>query len=141
MKKLKILIIFLIISLIPLGVNYYIIYSNLNKVVDIKNINKKYDIGLVLGCSVLRDGSPSKMLRDRLDKSIELYNAQIIDKILISGDHDKSYSEINTMKNYLSYNNIPIGAILIDDKGYSTGESITNYKNNYKDKSLIIITQ
>ena len=75
MKKSKILIIiFLVISLIPLCINYYIICSNANKIVDIKNINKKYDIGLVLGCSVLKNGNPSKMLRDRLDKSIELYN-------------------------------------------------------------------
>ena len=142
MKKSKILIIiFLVISLIPLCINYYIICSNANKIVDIKNINKKYDIGLVLGCSVLKNGNPSKMLRDRLDKSIELYNEQIIDKILISGDHDKSYSEVTTMKNYLLDSNIPIEDILIDELGYSTGESITNYKNNYKDKSLIIITQ
>ena len=45
------------------------------------------------------------------------------------------------MKNYLLDSNIPIEDILIDELGYSTGESITNYKNNYKDKSLIIITQ
>lgn len=142
MKTLKLITItFLVLCLIPIGINFYVIYESSSNIIDIKKIDKKYDIGLVLGCSVLRDGSPSKMLRDRLEKSIELYKEEKIDKILISGDHQKTYSEITTMNQYLINNNIPEEDILIDEKGYSTGESLINYKNNYKDKSVIIITQ
>ena len=41
------------------------------------------------------------MLRDRIEKSIELYNKGIAPKIIMSGDHGTKYhDEVNIMKNY-----------------------------------------
>ena len=41
------------------------------------------------------------MLKDRMDKGIELYNAGIAPKLLVSGDHGREqYDEVNTMKTY-----------------------------------------
>ena len=44
------------------------------------------DCIMVLGCSVRPDGTPSGMLRDRLDKGIELYEDGVSDRLLMSGD-------------------------------------------------------
>jgi len=48
----------------------------------------KADIALVFGNEVYEDGSISPRLKDRLDKSIELYNKGIIKLIVVSGGID-----------------------------------------------------
>lgn len=142
MKKIKILIIILLIILIiPFIINFYVIFKTKEKVFSSKDINKKYDIALVLGCSVINNETPSKMLKDRLDMAIYLYENNLVEYILISGDHNEKYSEVEVMKKYLIENNIKEDSILTDYIGYSTHESLINYKNNYKDKSVLIITQ
>ena len=142
MKKLKILIIIaLVIILIPIGINVFVIEKTKNSIKDMNNIDNHYDYALVLGCSVHKDGTPSLMLRDRLEASIKLYNSKIIDKIIISGDHKNDYSEVDVMYKYLIDNNVLESDIIRDDIGYSTGESIVNYYNNYQGSSVIIVTQ
>ena len=142
MKKLKILlIIFLIIILIPLSINFYVIFKNIKIIYNSIDINENYDIALILGCSVLRNNTPSKMLKDRLNKGIELYTNKKVSQILISGDHSDSYSEVEVMYKYLIFNGVSESDILIDYKGYSTSDSLINYEDIYKEKSVIIVTQ
>ena len=142
MKKLKILlIIFLIIILIPLSINFYVIFKNIKIIYNSNDINENYDIALILGCSVLRNNTPSKMLKDRLNKGIELYTNKKVSQILISGDHSDSYSEVEVMYKYLIFNGVSESDILIDYKGYSTSDSLINYEDIYKEKSVIIVTQ
>jgi len=142
MKKFKILlIILLIIIMIPLGINFFVIYKTRNYINGIEEVNEKYDVALVLGCSVLKNNQPSKMLKDRLDMGIELYNKNKVSKILISGDHKDTYSEVEVMHKYLLDHNINEDDILIDYEGYSTSESLINYKENYKNKKVLIVTQ
>ena len=133
--------VFLLIALIPIFINFYVIYNNINDIFNIKDVDKNYDIALILGCSVLNNERPSKMLRDRLDKGIELYTNGLVSKILISGDHQKEYSEVEVMYKYLLNENINEEDILIYYEGYSTSDSLINFKNNYSDSSVIIVTQ
>ena len=59
------------------------------------------DCVLVLGCQVKADGTPSLMLKDRLDRGIELYQLGAAPKLLMSGDHGQpDYYEVGTMKQY-----------------------------------------
>lgn len=135
------IIIFLVMILIPFIINLYVIFSTTSHIYENKDVFEVYDYALVLGCGLKKDGTPSLMLRDRLNKVIELYNNGKIKNIIISGEHNKSYSEVNAMEKYLIENNIPGGVILRDEEGSSTSESIVNYYNNYKDNNVIIITQ
>lgn len=45
------------------------------------------DCIIVLGCQVKDDGSLSHMLRDRLIRALEVYEAGAAPKLLMSGDH------------------------------------------------------
>ena len=142
MKKLKIfIIIFLCLMLIPFIINFYVVFKVQDKIVDIKDINKYYDFGLVLGCGVKKDGSPSLMLQDRLDKTIEIYDKGLIKNIIISGHHSDDYSEVDVMEDYLINHGINKNVIIRDNRGFSTSESIENFANKYRDKTAIIITQ
>lgn len=124
----------------PLLINLYVLVRNIHDIKDINEVNNEYEIALILGCSI-KNNRPSKMLRDRLNKGIELYNSGKVKKILISGDHKENYSEVDVMYNYLIEENVLESDILIDKEGYSTSESLINYKENYSDKSVIIVTQ
>lgn len=103
----------------------------LNKISDIKNI----DAIVVLGAKVDED-KISLMLKDRLDKAVEVYNIININ-ILNTGTKE----EVKAMNNYLIDNNIDINKIKEDTKGLSTFESMKNLKETFKYKKVIIITQ
>ena len=141
----KILIILGIILLTTfvyvMGINYYVKYTVMDK---IKNTNEVKDIDtiIVLGAKVYDDGRLSLMLKDRLDKTIEVYNELDIKTVVVSGDSEhKDYDETTKMKEYLINNGIPEEDILVDIYGLSTYDSIYRLKNVYDINKSIIITQ
>ena len=141
----KILIILGIILLTTfvyvMGINYYVKYTVMDK---IKNTNEVKDIDtiIVLGAKVYDDGRLSLMLKDRLDKTIEVYNELDIKTVVVSGDSEhKDYDETTKMKEYLINNGIPEEDILVDIYGLSTYDSIYRLKNVYGINKSIIITQ
>ena len=48
------------------------------------------DCILVLGAGVYENNQPSPMLKERLDQAIVLYENHVSDKIIVSGDHNKT---------------------------------------------------
>ena len=82
-------IILLTIFVYAMGINYYVKYTVMDK---IKNINdiENIDTIIVLGAKVYDDGRLSLMLKDRLDKTIEVYKELDIKKIIVSGDSENS---------------------------------------------------
>lgn len=131
----------LILSLL-FSLSTYMVQKEKDKFIEPENTNGGYDCILVLGAGVREDGSPSYMLKDRLDKSIELHNAGIADKILMSGDHrSDEYDEVNTMKAYAIAAGVPSEDIFMDHAGLSTYESIYRVKDIFCAKKIIIVTQ
>ena len=60
------------------------------------------DCIMVLGASVKADGTPSRMLQDRLDLAVELYHRGVAPKLLLTGDNGQvNYNEVKAMKNTL----------------------------------------
>lgn len=100
------------------------------------------DCILVLGCGVNEDGTPSAMLRDRLEKSVELYFTGVSDRIIMSGDHGKTdYDEVNVMKQYAIDRGVPSEKIFMDHAGFSTYESIYRAKEIFQVRNMVVITQ
>lgn len=100
------------------------------------------DCIIVLGAGLRSDGSPSHMLRDRLDTAIELYKSGVCSKLLMSGDHGKShYDEVNTMKEYAVNKGVPPEDIYLDHAGFSTYETAYRAKEIFCVEKCILITQ
>ena len=124
-----------------MGINYYVKYTVMDKIKKTTEV-KDIDTIIVLGAKVYDDGRLSLMLKDRLDKTIEVYNELDINKIIVSGDsEDSDYDETSWMKEYLISNGIPEENIEVDIYGLSTYDSIYRLKNVYDIKKAIIITQ
>ena len=142
MEKLMNIIMIIIIMLLVLifGINFYVKQSTKNKIIEIKDL-KDVDAIIVLGASVKKNGDLSLMLKERLDKSFEVYNSSPT-KIVMSGDHTKEYyDEVTAMKNYAIKNNIDSNIIYLDHAGISTYDSIYRIKHIFKLKKIVIITQ
>ena len=144
-KKTKIILITImtIIVLSPLLINLYVIFNTTSNIIIKEEYQQLKDVDyiLVLGASVRRE-RPSPMLKDRLKKTIELYNINTQNKILVTGDHTKEdYDEVTIMKNYLLENNIPEEKIIMDPAGVSTYDSIFRVQKQLKAKKIIIVSQ
>lgn len=138
-----VIVIFILLCIVAVfGINQYVkLTANKSIIQEVEKANKS-DAILVLGCQVMEDGSLSLMLKDRLDKAIELYKQGISEKIIVSGDHGREeYDEVNAMKNYLIENEIPSENIFMDHAGFSTYESLYRASYIFKVESLTVVTQ
>lgn len=100
------------------------------------------DCILVLGCGVRPDGSPSLMLRDRLETAVALYEMGASDRLLASGDHgQKEYDEVNAMKEYILARGIPSEAVFMDHAGFSTYDSVYRAGGVFQAKKILIVSQ
>lgn len=143
MKKVfkYILIIILILVVILFGINYYVKFSTSKRIVEDYNSLSDIDAILILGAGV-RNNRPSLMLEDRLKKGLELYNNNLSDKIIVSGDHGRNdYDEVNIMKDFLIENDIPSSNIFMDHAGFSTYDSIYRAKEIFMTKKIVIVSQ
>lgn len=143
-KVLKYLIIMIIvISIIILVVNLYVKISTKNQIVLDNNYSNLPDIDciIILGAGIWGN-KPSPMLEDRLQEGIKLYQNNVSNKIIMSGDHGrKEYDEVNLMKSYAIERGIPSEDIFMDHAGFSTYESIYRAKAIFQAKRVIIVTQ
>ncbi len=102
----------------------------------------KMQVGLVLGARVFSSGRLSRMLADRVDASIILYNRGVIQKILMSGDNrSANYNEVTAMRNYAIEHGVPPNDVVRDFAGFRTYDSIYRAKELWEFKEMIIISQ
>ena len=97
---------------------------------------------IVMGCAVKEDGTPSDMLRDRLDAGIALYRQGIAPKILLTGDNgQEEYNEIHAMLTYTLAQGIPPEDIFCDHAGFSTSESMIRADTIFSISRAVVVTQ
>ena len=139
-----IIIIVVLLVILVFVINFYVKASTKKQIIDneseLSNLSD-VDCILILGAGV-RNNAPSPMLEDRLLKGIELYNKNISNKIIMSGDHGREeYDEVNIMKDFAIDKGIKSEDIFMDHAGFSTYESIYRAKEIFEAKKIIIVTQ
>ena len=141
-KIIKYLLILFVVSLfILIGINYYVVNVNKNRIINSYDDIDDVDCILILGAGV-RDDRPSLMLEDRLLKGIKLYKDGVSNKILMSGDHGNyNYDEVNIMKKYAISNGVLSSDIFMDHAGFSTYDSMYRLREIFGVKKVIIVTQ
>ncbi len=148
-KAIKIILIvlagFVLVSVVSvLGVNAYVKGTTDNRILTLEQAVAIEDVDciLVLGCKVKDNGEPSDMLRDRLDRSLELYELNAAPKLLMSGDHgSEDYDEVGTMKQYAVDAGVPSENVFMDHAGFSTYESMYRAIEIFEADKIIIVTQ
>jgi len=126
------------------GINAYVKDAATKRILTPQEAAELSDVDciLVLGCGIHADGSPSRMLADRLSRSVELYELQAAPKLLMSGDHGSAeYNEVATMREYALERGVPSEDIFMDHAGFSTYDSMYRAKEVFGADKIIIVTQ
>ena len=86
-----------------------------------------YQAIVVLGAQVERDGSPSVQLTWRLDKALEMYQAQPM-PIVVTGAQgaDEPATEASVMAAWLVSRGVKPEHVLMDESSFNTRENIEN---------------
>jgi uncharacterized SAM-binding protein YcdF (DUF218 family) len=103
-----------------LGAEIPIVYSSLTVT------PQPADVLIIPGARLWGD-QPSEMLRLRLDKAIELYQAGYAQHFIVSGAQglDEVDSEASVMRNYLIRQGIPEQIILMENHSYTTIQNLS----------------
>ena len=137
------LLLVLVAAAAVLGGSVYVVWSARAEILSQEEAPPaNLDCILVLGCGVHADGTPTPMLRSRMTRAVELYQAGWADKLLLSGDNSRAdYNEVATMKTLALEGGVPEEDIVLDHAGFSTYDSLYRAQDVFLVKRLVIVTQ
>jgi len=99
-------------------------------------------VAIVFGAEVKKDGTPSAVLRDRVETAVELYKNGKVEKLLMSGDNRfVDYNEPEAMRQYAVSLGVPDEAIVLDYAGRRTYDTCYRAKEIFQVDSAILVTQ
>jgi SanA protein len=99
-------------------------------------------VAIVFGAGLQRDGSPSPVLRDRVETAANLYFAGKVEKLLFSGDNRfVDYNEPGAMRAFAIDLGVPEDAIVLDYAGRRTYDTCYRAKYIFNLKEAILVTQ
>jgi SanA protein len=119
----------------------YIVISTHKYILQL-NAQPDSQIALVFGAGLRRDGSPTAILRDRVQSAVELYNSGKVNKLLMSGDNSYlDYNEPGAMREYALSLGVPERDIVLDYAGRRTYDSCYRAKYIFGINNAILVTQ
>lgn len=99
-------------------------------------------IAIIFGAGLYRDGSPTPILRDRVETGARLYLSGKVEKLLMSGDNRfLNYNEPEAMRQYAISLGVPNDAITLDYAGRRTYDTCYRAKAIFGVESALLVTQ
>lgn len=109
-----------------------------------KWIRESYDCVIVCGCPAAEDGSPSRVMKTRVEKAVSLWRDGKAEKLIFSGAAVKnSYVEAEVMKGYAQALGVPDDAIITEPEAVSTYHNMKLVKplmEKHGLKNCIVVT-
>jgi SanA protein len=99
-------------------------------------------VAIVFGAEVKRDGTPSVVLKDRIETAVTLYKSGKVEKLLMSGDNRfDDYNEPESMRQYALTLGMPDSDIVLDFAGRRTYDTCYRAKEIFGVDSAVLVTQ
>jgi SanA protein len=99
-------------------------------------------IAIVFGAGLWRDGTPTPVLRDRVQTAANLYFERKVEKLLLSGDNRfVDYNEPEAMRQYALSLGVPDEAMVLDYAGRRTYDTCYRARDIFGVDSAILVTQ
>lgn len=99
-------------------------------------------VAIVFGAGLLRDGSPTAVLRDRVITASQLYFEGKVQKLLMSGDNRFiDYNEPGAMRQYALDLGVPDEAIILDYAGQRTYDTCYRARAIFGVERALLVTQ
>jgi SanA protein len=116
------------------------IYS-INRIYQTENAPQKR-LAIVFGAGLRRDGTPTAILRGRVETAAELYFTGKVEKLLMSGDNRfLNYNEPESMRQYALSLGVPEAAIAMDFAGRRTYDTCYRAKEIFGVEDVLLVTQ
>ncbi|HEY3290370.1 MAG TPA: ElyC/SanA/YdcF family protein, partial [Anaerolineae bacterium] len=98
-------------------------------------------VALVFGAGI-RNGLPTPMLYDRVASAVSLYQAGVVDKLLMSGDNRYvDYNEPAVMRRTATQLGVPERDIVMDYAGRSTYDTCYRARDIFGLNDAVLVTQ
>jgi len=99
-------------------------------------------VAVVFGAGYWPDGTPSDVMKDRVEAAVELYRAGRVRKVLFSGDNRfVNYNEPATMREYALSLGLPDEAIVLDYAGRRTYDTCYRARDIFQVRDVVLVTQ
>lgn len=99
-------------------------------------------VAIVFGAGLRYDGSPTAILRDRVETAVQLYQQGKVSKLLMSGDNRVvEYNEPEAMRQYALELGIPDEDIVLDYAGRRSYDTCYRANAIFQVDSAILVTQ
>jgi SanA protein len=137
-----ILLILLVLGVLLLAIPRFItgIYSN-PRINSVSNASPER-VAIVFGAGLRRDGTPTTILRDRVETAAALYKQGKVEKLLFSGDNSfLDYNEPGSMKEYALQLGVPEQDIVLDFAGRRTYDTCYRAKAIFGLERALLVTQ
>ena len=97
---------------------------------------------IVPGAGVYADGSLGVPVRERVDAAIDLYDAGLVEKILLSGDNgDESYNEPDAMRRAVLAAGVAPEDVFTDYAGFDTWHTMRRAADVFGVETAVVVTQ
>jgi SanA protein len=112
-----------------------------NKIYQVDNVPSER-VAIIFGAGLRYDGTPTAVLRDRVETGAALYFAGKVEKLLMSGDNRVvEYNEPESMRQYAISLGVPNEAIVLDYAGRRTYDTCYRAKAIFGVENTILVTQ
>lgn len=99
-------------------------------------------VAIIFGAGLRRDGTPTAVLRDRVQTGADLYFSGKVERLLMSGDNQSAYyNEPEAMRQYAISLGVPDEAIVMDSAGTRTYNTCHRAKTVFGLESALLVTQ
>lgn len=131
-----------IVVVLLLGLNGYVLASTQGQNFDTLTSIPHERVALVFGAGIRADGRLTRVLADRVEAAVALYQAGRVQKLLFSGDNSSSYyDEVSAMYRYAIERGVRAEDITLDYAGFSTYESCYRAQAIFEVREAVLITQ
>jgi SanA protein len=99
-------------------------------------------VAIVFGAGLRNDGTPTAILKDRVETAAQLYHQGKVKKLLMSGDNRfVDYNEPEAMRQYALALGVPGEDIVLDYAGRRTYDTCYRARAIFQVDSAILVTQ
>lgn len=99
------------------------------------------DVAAVLGAGLRPDGSPTALLRQRVDAGADLYLRGAVGRLVMSGDANERGHQPDAMAAVAIKAGVPSDRIDLDADGVDTAATCRGLLQNYPGARVVLVTQ